>query len=83
MLDDYFVNPRTLTVLRLGPLGQFMDDLSQQLSTQQYSRGTARSLLHGISHLSRYMLWRQIENVTDIRMEHINDFLIKHLPVCI
>lgn len=82
MLDDYFVNPRTLTVLRLGPLGQFMDDLSQQLSTQQYSRGTARSLLHGISHLSRYMLWRQIENVTDIRMEHINDFLIKHLPVC-
>jgi len=82
MLEDYFCNPRTLYQLRLGPLGGVTDELSTTLKNEGYSKWTARNLLKGISHFSRYMLWKGIEDVHNITMEHINEFLTEHLPVC-
>ncbi len=82
MLENYFCNPRTLFQLRLGPIGGFMDELAQQLTEQQYSRWTARQLLKGYAHFSRYLLWENIQNPQDISQKHFNDFLTEHLPHC-
>ena len=68
--------------MRLGPLGEFIDELAGEIKDEGYSKWTARHLLKGAAHFSRYMLWKGIENNEEINMDQINDFLTNHLPVC-
>ena len=82
MLEHYFCNPRTLYQLRLGPLGGLIDELAGKIRDEGYSRWTARTLLKGAAHFSRYMLWKGIEDAGEITMDQVNDFLTNHLPVC-
>lgn len=82
MLTNYFINPRTIYQMRLGPIGSFMDEISAEIGKNRYSKWTARSLLRGISHFSKYMLWLKVEKLDGLTMNHINDFLKNHLPVC-
>ena len=82
MLEHYFCCPRTLYQMRLGPLGEFIDELAGEIKDEGYSKWTARHLLKGAAHFSRYMLWKGIENIEEINMDQINDFLTNHLPVC-
>ena len=79
MLEHYFCCPRTLYQMRLGPLGEFIDELAGEIKDEGYSKWTARHLLKGAAHFSRYMLWKGIENIEEINMDQINDFLTGYL----
>lgn len=83
MLENYFCDSRTLHELRLGPLGSLMDDFSDMLSDEHYPKGSARTHIRNVSHLSRYLMWKGVVSLEDFKVECIDDFLLNHLPVCI
>ena len=83
MLENYFCDSRTLHQLRLGPLGSLIDDFSDMLGNEHYPKGTARTHIRNVSHLSRYLMWKGLDNVDDFKVEWIDDFLLNHLPNCI
>lgn len=82
MLDDFFMNQRTLHVMRLGPLGKYIDEFSEILKEQNYTRFRLMGLLRGVAHISRYFLWLGIKEDSEIMLKHFNQFLEEHLPVC-
>ena len=83
MLENYFCDSRTLHQLRLGPLGSLIDDFSDMLGNEHYPKGTARTHIRNVSHLSRYLMWKGLDSVDDFKVEWIDDFLLNHLPNCI
>ena len=82
MLEDYFKNSNTLHDMRLGPVGPYLDEISEKLKSEHYSRGTIRSHLQSMAHLSRYLMWKGVESVGDGIARQIDDFLKNHLPNC-
>lgn len=82
MLEQYFCNTRTLHQLGLGPLAGELDAIAEALDREGYNAGTARDLLRDISHLSRYLLWKGIVRIEDVKPSDIDDFLTNHIPVC-
>lgn len=83
MLENYFCDSRTLHQLRLGPLGSLMDDFSDMLGNEHYPKGTARTHIRNVSHLSRYLMWKGLDSIDNFNVEWIDDFLLNHLPNCI
>lgn len=82
MLEDYFQASCTLHQLRIGPLEPYMDELSEKLKQEHYSHKRAKNILHGAAHFSRYLFWQEISDASKITLDHINDFLKKHLATC-
>ena len=82
MLEDYFKNSNTLHDMRLGPVGPYLDEISENLKSEHYSRGTIRGHLQSMAHLSRYLVWKGVKSVGNGITRQIDDFLKNHLPNC-
>lgn len=82
MLEDYFCHPQSLRWLRLGPMGSHMNALAQHFKECGYSRHSARELLRGIAHFSRYAMWIGIDSPSDLTHSIGDRFLNEHLPTC-
>ena len=82
MLNDFFMNQRTLHIMRLGPLGKHMDEFSEILQEENYTRFCLMGHLRGVAHISRYFLWLGLKEDSEITIEHFNKFLKEHLPIC-
>lgn len=82
MIEDYFCNMNTLHELRLGPIGKHIDAISEEFKSEGFSRGSARTQLQALSHLSRYMLWKGRAEIGDDIFDQIDDFVSNHLPKC-
>ena len=82
MIEDYFCNMNTLHELRLGPIGKHIDAISEEYKSEGFSRGSARTQLQALSHLSRYMLWKGRSEIGDDIFDQIDDFVTNHLPHC-
>lgn len=55
MLETYFEAAHTLTRLRSGPTGPFVDGFADSLSKSGYARATAREYLRAAVHLGAWM----------------------------
>ena len=55
MLDSYFVAPKTLSRLRSGTFGPYLDDFAEELVARGYSRWTAARYLRSAAHLGRFV----------------------------
>ena len=82
MLELYFINPRSCRWLRLGPFGMHIDALAWRFHERGYSRHSARGLLRGASHWSRYAMWLGIESAEGMTATIAERFLKEHLPTC-
>jgi len=82
MLEDYFVHPQTLRWLRVGPLGDHIDNLSELLRTRGYARLSARELLRAAAHFSRYAMWLGVVNPSELTPLLAERFFREHLPNC-
>jgi len=82
MLENYFISPQTLRWLRVGPLGPHMDGIAEKFKEDSYSRLTARELLRGAGHFSRYAMWVGVADAADITSALAEKFLTEHIPTC-
>jgi len=82
MLENYFISPQTLRWLRVGPLGPHMDGIAEKFREGSYSRWTARELLRGAGHFSRYAMWVGVADAADITSALAEKFLTEHIPTC-
>lgn len=55
MMETYFEAAHTLTRLRSGPTGPFVDGFADSLSESGYARATAREYLRAAAHLGAWM----------------------------
>ncbi len=55
LIDQYLNNANTLTRLRSGPVGPFIDDFASFMGNKGYRRRTGQSHLRAIGHLSRWL----------------------------
>lgn len=54
MLTDFFRSPQTLSRLRSGVVGTFIDGFAENLKTAGYSRFTIRTHLGAAAHFSNW-----------------------------
>ena len=80
MLENYFEAAATLTRLRSGPPGPFIDGFAASLHEAGYRRWTARGYLRAAAHLG---VWMQRKRVIIRALDEgsLRDFA-NHLPRC-
>lgn len=80
MLETYFKTPFTLTRLRTGPFGHYIDGFAQQLEEKGYTKTTAQTYLRAGAHLGYFV------DIKNIELAFIDATLLKdfqqHLPAC-
>jgi hypothetical protein len=54
-LEQVFDCPRTISGLRSGPLGGFLDSFCDWLEERRFSQSTVRKHLSNVSHLGKYL----------------------------
>lgn len=80
MLTDYFRSPRTLSRLRSGPVGPYIEGFAEDLKAAGYSRITVRAHLGASSHLCH---WASAKNLTIADMDDsVGTRFMRHLPHC-
>src|SRR6266446_2980224 len=73
-MEQFFKHPQTLSRLREGPLGPYLDAFTQQLCEQGYARYSARLQLRLVADFSRW-LTQQGLTVHELIPEHTTDYL--------
>ena len=73
-MEQFFKHPQTLSRLREGPLGPYLDAFTQQLCEQGYARYSARLQLRLVADFSRW-LTQQGLTVHEIISEHTTYYL--------
>ncbi len=73
-MEQFYKDPRTPLRMREGPLGEYVDDLGQQLSKEGYARASARYALQLVAALGRWMVRRKIV-AGQLTPEHLDRYL--------
>jgi site-specific recombinase XerD len=73
-MEQFFKHPQTLSRLREGPLGTYLDAFAQQLREQGYAPYSARMQLRLVADFSRW-LTQQGLTVYETTPEHTNHYL--------
>jgi integrase/recombinase XerD len=73
-MEQFFKHPQTLSRLREGPLGPYLDAFTQQLCEQGYARYSARLQLRLVADFSRW-LTQQGLTVHELIPEHTTYYL--------
>jgi len=80
MLEDWFVAAPTLTRLRSGPTGPFVEGFAQFLRAAGYVRGSVLRYLRAAAHLGTWMHAHSV--VTAMLDERTLEAFTAHLPGC-
>ena len=73
-MEQFFKHPQTLSRLREGPLGPYLDAFTQQLCEQGYARYSARLQLRLVADFSRWLTQQGLP-VHELIPEHTTDYL--------
>lgn len=80
MLTDFFRSPQTLSRLRSGAVGAFIDGFAENLKTAGYSRFTIRAHLGAAAHFSN---WAGIMGLTIAELDDtVGQKFQRHLASC-
>jgi len=77
-IELVFVCPKTLSKLRSGPLGSFLDGFCDWLQECGFSRSTIRNHLSNVFHLSGYLDEQKVVGQRTLSAEDVNEFLKKY-----
>lgn len=74
MLKDFFVLPRTLKKLEIGPAGPYLESFSNWLKENGYKRdATCRKLIY-VARWSQYLVDQGVESLAQLRSDHVLGF---------
>ncbi len=81
-LEDLFRRGTTLARFRLPPLGPKMDEFSEWLRAQRFSRHVMRRRIWQVSHFNQYLRRQGVRACQEVEKSHGERFIIRHLPRC-
>ena len=81
-LEDLFRRGTTLARFRLPPLGPKMDEFSEWLRAQRFSRHVMRRRIWQVSHFNQYLRRQGVRACQEVEKSHAERFIIRHLPRC-
>lgn len=79
-IERFFKDSRTIQRFRSGPLGPYIQQLTDELSRQGYARGATRLRVR-IAHQFGLWLTKRHVQITDLTTSHANQYLARYANI--